>query len=389
MAVRAPVTMSPSNKVAEDMLSQDRRILVLSNFFSQGHGGTPESVFLLARELAGAGFAVDVFCDRGLVRDAQALDALPAAQDNAAFSHERPAIGDYATLFIAGSWNRKAPLLAIRAFIAGVPISYAAKGCLCRIEFSRLRDMRRIPYLLLVEWLPIILARRIVFSSHAEQGAFVLPSWLWRRRAVRLEEPFRGDELGTEPPPSTPALGFLAEISSRKGLLELIAGFGQFLSSNPDFGLRLRIAGQARRGSEAYLRACRALAERNGAAPHIEWLAPVRGRERGDFYRSIDLFICPSRFESFGLTPLEALWQGTPVCIAPGLGVLEYLQPTAPVLAMRSLSKASIADAIAVFAKDGEGWRARGMAWKARDALKRSNAEIAGDFARILLGEAA
>lgn len=375
----------PANKDAEEMLSHGRRILVLSNFFSQGHGGTPESVFLLARELAVTGLAVDVYCKRGLLKDAQALDALPSAQDDAVFLPEKPAIRIYSALFIAGSWNRKAPLLAFQAFTAGVPINYAAKGCLCRIEFSRLRDMRRIPYLFLVEWLPIALARRLVFSSRAEQRAFVLPSWLWRRRAVCLEEPFQGDAPGSASPSSVLTLGFLAEISPRKGLLELIEGFGHFLSSHADAQVRLRIAGQARSGSEAYLGTCRALAEKNGAAPHIEWLQQVRGAERRDFYRSLDLFMCPSVFESFGLTPLEALWQGIPVCVAPDLGVLEYLEPAAPVLSMASLKKTGIADAIATFVKDGASWRAKGRAWAGRSALRRSNIEIAADFSRILL----
>jgi glycosyltransferase involved in cell wall biosynthesis len=368
---------------------QGRRILILSNFFSQGHGGTPESVLLLARELAAMGLAVDVWCRNGLLKDVQALEALPAADDHALFASQKPAIRAYAAIFIAGSWNRKAPWLALQAFIAGVPVSYAAKGCLCRIEFSRLRDMRRIPYLLLVEWLPIALARRLVFSSRAEQMAYVLPSWLWRRRAVCLAEPFRGDIAGPRSLAPVLTLGFLAEISARKGLFELIDGFGHFLSSHPDIRARLLIAGAPRRGSEAYLRACRTLAAQNGAAACIEWLEPVRGRDRRDFYCSLDLFMCPSRFESFGLTPLEALWQGTPVCAAPAMGVLEHLAPDAPVLTMPSLDKCSVATAIAAFAKDPEGWRAGGQAWKASHALRRTNAEIAAEFADILLGEAA
>jgi glycosyltransferase involved in cell wall biosynthesis len=370
------------------MVLKGLRILVLSNFFSQGYGGTPESILLLARELVALGVAVDVFCDRGLLVDAQTLDALPAEGDAAFFSAARPKMNGYAAVFVADSWNRRSPFLALRAAWSGIPITYAAKGCLCRIEFRRLRDVKRVPYFFLVEWLPFMLARRVIFSSLAEQRAYVLPPLLWRRRAVLLEEPFRGGTPGTGEPDTSLTLGFLAEISPRKGLLELIAGFGHYVAQHKDSRVRLRVAGHARRWAGDYLKACRALAERTGTAPLIEWCGAVRGDGRKDFYRSLDLFLCPSRFESFGLTPLEALWQGTPVCVAPDVGVLEYLQADVPLLRMASLREQDVAAAIAAFAKDATSWRGRGRAWAGRHALVRTNAEIAGDFARILLGRA-
>jgi glycosyltransferase involved in cell wall biosynthesis len=368
------------------MFPQGHRILVLSNFFSQGYGGTPESILLLAGELAAAGIAVDVFCNRGLFRDAQNLDVLPMEDNDSFLSAAKPRMDTYAALFIADSWNRNSPLQALKAARAGIPITYAAKGCLCRIEFRRLRDVKRIPYFLLVEWLPFILARRVIFSSQAEQRAYVLPPLLWRRRAVLLEEPFRGGTLGVGAPDAILTLGFLAEISPRKGLLELIAGYGHYLEQHKDARVRLRIAGQARRWAGGYLEACRALAERNGSLGHIEWCGPVRGEGRKDFYRSLDLFLCPSRFESFGLTPLEALWQGTPVCVAPDIGVLEYLSESAPFMRLPSLCKEDIARAIAAFADHAGDWRNRARAWEGRHALTRTNAVIARDFMRILLG---
>jgi glycosyltransferase involved in cell wall biosynthesis len=392
-AVRAIHSCDVRQQSAGETRLQGRRILILSNFFSQGYGGTPESVLLLARELTALGIAVDVFCGRGLLVDAQALDVLPAEDDAAVFSAARPKMNAYAAVFVADSWNRRSPLLALKAAWSGIPVTYAAKGCLCRIEFRRLRDVKRVPYFLLVEWLPFMLARRVIFSSLAEQRAYMLPPLLWRRRAALLEEPFRGGAPGTRGPdacgPDTClTLGFLAEISPRKGLLELIAGFGHYVAQHKDRRLRLRIAGQARRWAGDYLEACRALAERTGTAPLIEWCGAVRGDARKDFYRSLDLFLCPSRFESFGLTPLEALWQGTPVCVAPDVGVLEYLQADVPLLRMASLCEQDVAAAIAAFAKDATSWRGKGRAWAGRHTLVRTNAEIAGDFARILLGRA-
>ncbi|HWU54341.1 MAG TPA: glycosyltransferase family 4 protein, partial [Rhizomicrobium sp.] len=313
-------------------------------------------------------------------------NALPAAGDDAAFSSRMPQIGSYAAMFVAGSWNRRAPFLVLRAALQGVPVTYAAKGCLCRIEFERLRDWRRVPYFLLVEWLLLVLSRRIIFSSRAEQEASVLPRWLWEGRAVCLPEPFWSRE-GQAPAPENriPTLGFLAEISPRKGVFELIEGLGHYLAARPGASIRLKIAGQARKGSEAYFERCRALARDNGADAHIEWCAPVRGAQRGEFYRSLDVFVCPSRFESFGLTPLEALWQGITVCAAPAMGVLEHLYPDAPVLRLPALDKEEVARAIGELADDIEIWRNKGRAWSARQALMHSNRAIAEAFSQALL----
>jgi len=372
------------------MPSNVRRILILSNFFAEGHGGTPESVLLLARELGGLGISVDVFCNKGLLRDVHSQQALPAAAAEGFFTRA-PDIGSYAALFVAGSWNRRAPRLALSAALKSIPVIYAAKGCLCRIEFERLRDLRRVPYFLLVEWLLLALARRIIFSSRAEQDASILPRWLWRNRALTLPEPFWGNGAAEYPPEAgrVPTLGFLAEISSRKGLYELIEGLGHYLAMRPGAPLRLKIAGSARKGSEEYFERCRSLARRNGAAAHIEWHAAMRGVQRDDFYRSLDVFVCPSRFESFGLTPLEALWRGVAVCVAPQMGVLEYLQPDAPVLRLAGLGKEEMARSLGEVADHVETWRSKGRAWRGRQALAVANRKIAQEFARALLGSEA
>jgi glycosyltransferase involved in cell wall biosynthesis len=159
---------------------------------------------------------------------------------------------------------------------------------------------------------------------------------------------------------------------------------GHYLVLHKGARVRLKIAGQPRRWAGDYRRACQELAEKNGAAPNIEWCGPIRGEARPAFYQSLDLFLCPSHFESFGLTPLEALWQGIPVCVAPDVGMLEYLPSDAPLIRLPSLRKEDIASAIASFVELAGDWRDRSRPWRGRHALTRSNAEIACDFARVI-----
>jgi glycosyltransferase involved in cell wall biosynthesis len=365
------------------MPPKGRRLLVLSHHFTEGHGGTPESVLLLARQMVPLGIACDVSCDRGLCRDAGTYQRLPRAEEGGVFEPSIPRLAGYGAIFVAGSWNRRAPLLVLRARLAGLPVVYAAKGCLSRIEFTRLRDMRRVPYLLLVELWLLLMARHIVFSSQIEREVCVVPRLLWKRKAISIAEPFEGAAV-VEPSRNGATIGFLAEISPRKGLLELIAGFGVFLAQHTDAALRLRVAGAPRAGTAAYMEACKALSARNGSAAHIEWLGPVRGVARERFYAGLDLFVCPSRFESFGLTVLEALWQGTPVCAGGCLGVLEFLNKAAPVAVMKSLRDRDVAGALADFAAAPRA----ADAWRGQIAGTQSNRNIAQAFARLFFGEA-
>jgi glycosyltransferase involved in cell wall biosynthesis len=48
--------------------------------------------------------------------------------------------------------------------------------------------------------------------------------------------------------------------------------------------------------------------------------------ELADFYRSVDLIITPSHFETFGNVPLEAITTGTPAIVNRTVGVKEALE---------------------------------------------------------------
>jgi hypothetical protein len=78
------------------------------------------------------------------------------------------------------------------------------------------------------------------------------------------------------------------------------------------------------------------------------------------------------------------LWQGTPVCAAARLGVLESLIKTAPIAVMKSLQGRDVAQALADFVAAPP----IADAWRGQVAGAQSNREIAQAFARLFFGEA-
>ena len=59
--------------------------------------------------------------------------------------------------------------------------------------------------------------------------------------------------------------------------------------------------------------------------PNVEFVGAKRGKELGDYYRMADVFVFPSRWETFGLVMIEAMACGTPVAAYPCQGPLDVV----------------------------------------------------------------
>lgn len=147
---------------------------------------------------------------------------------------------------------------------------------------------------------------RAVYGS-PHRFEYVLPSilvepWAAPRSAARV--PFR--------------LGYLSNLTIAKGLDLVLETFTRLSDQGRD--VRLIIAGPLHdRKAEQMLTEFR-----NGAAGRIQYLGPIYGSAKAEFFDSIDCFVFPSRSESWGLVLNEALAAAVPV-IASARGCVPTL----------------------------------------------------------------
>jgi glycosyltransferase involved in cell wall biosynthesis len=378
-------------------MTERRRVLMCLPRFSQRFGGTPEACLLLAKELRRLDTEVDVIASNGLFESVADLEhlpdysvRLPAPLLNLAHSFQC-----YCSVYISGPWNPIAAIVAGCCLAAGVKYVYSPKGGLAAGEFSRRRDLKKYLYFWLVERWVISGATYLLLSSKVERSAIRFRSVRNHPAVAVLPEPFNGlpdsrTECGHRNAASpTFRVGFLAEISPRKALRELVEGFRQFCSSfaaahRRDADYQLVVGGSVRPGGAAYIRGIRELvADDSILRDRVIFLGPVRHEDRRLFYRSLDVFFAASHHESFGLTVLEALSCGVPVICSEMQGVLEYLPQSSSVFVLEALSPEHVAAGLRGVVSSLE--EMTGAATYSSSALARFNGQkLAEQFVHII-----
>jgi glycosyltransferase involved in cell wall biosynthesis len=135
----------------------------------------------------------------------------------------------------------------------------------------------------------------------------------------------------------------VGRVEPRKGFRTAV----ELLGLLPD--VRLRIAGVA---DPEHLQQLTALAEQLGATDRLV-VGPVPRRELRELYRDADALLFPSAWdEPFGLVPLEAMTQGTPVVATRRGGSAEYLVDGTNCLAVPAGDAPALAAAVSRLAGD-------------------------------------
>ena len=122
--------------------------------------------------------------------------------------------------------------------------------------------------------------------------------------------------------PEGPVIGCFGRIRAQKGTGDFVDAMIATLPAYPD--ATAIVMGRATEKHLAYERSLRERILAAGLEDRILFKPEVPVHQIADWYRALDLFIAPQRWEGFGLTPLEAMACGVPV-IATRVGAFEEL----------------------------------------------------------------
>lgn len=180
------------------------------------------------------------------------------------------------------------------------------------------------------------------FPDYVAKRTKLPASWFWRyitwfhrpAAAVMVSTQTMRDELAAHGLPSTRLWGrgvdldcFTPDAGTHAALEDLprpIQIYVGRVAVEKNIGAFLDCAHP---GSKAVVGDGPALAGLRKRYPDVHFLGALRGRELASAYASADVFVFPSRTDTFGLVMIEALACGTPVAAYPVAGPLDVLTP--------------------------------------------------------------
>jgi mannosyltransferase len=199
---------------------------------------------------------------------------------------------------------------------------------------------------------------KLMFTSASQRKQSGLTRWLIRqmdavvatsdKTAAYLESPasviMHGIDLDEYAPapdrralraqlglPDAKLFGCYGRIRHQKGTDAFVEAMLPVMAKNAD--VHAVVMGRATEKHAAYLQALRervanAIGENNQTQPDIaerfHFMPEVPVEDMADWYRILDLYVAPQRWEGFGLTPIEAMACGVPV-VATRVGAFEQI----------------------------------------------------------------
>lgn len=122
--------------------------------------------------------------------------------------------------------------------------------------------------------------------------------------------------------PGRHAIGCFGRIRWQKGTDLFVDAMIRLLPAHPEFSAI--VLGRATGPHIGYLRGMKEKVARAGLSGRILFPGEVPVHEVADWYRRLELFVAPQRWEGFGLTPIEAMACGVPV-VAANVGAFREL----------------------------------------------------------------
>ncbi len=183
-------------------------------------------------------------------------------------------------------------------------------------------------------------------------------------------------------------IGCFGRIRAQKGTDAFVEASIMLLKDRP--GVTALVMGRATEGHEGFLAGLKDRAAAAGLGERIRFLPEVPVHEVADWYRALDLYVAPQRWEGFGLTPIEAMACGVPV-VATRVGAFEEIVTEITGGLVPPGDIPALAKAVAPFLDDAEKRRRAGRAAldrvRARFRIEDEAAALVAVYRRLLAGE--
>lgn len=168
------------------------------------------------------------------------------------------------------------------------------------------RMLRKIDY---VQTISGQTRERLLEAGFRDEQIVFIPNGVDSAEAIRLAEQHKDAESRAS---NSLTFGYCGRLRQIKGVHVLIESFEEFLKSEPEVSVKLRIAGD---GSD--FEKLSAHVRDSGLSDCIEFLGNVD--DTHEFYRSLDVYIQPSFAEGLPNAVIEAMVSGLPV-LATNIG---------------------------------------------------------------------
>jgi mannosyltransferase len=122
--------------------------------------------------------------------------------------------------------------------------------------------------------------------------------------------------------PALRLVGCCGRIRRQKGTDVFVEAMIRVLPKHPDWGAA--VLGRAEVHHLPFLRHLKSIVRKAGLENRIVFQQEVPPSQTPDWYRALDVFVAPQRWEGFGVTPLEGMASGLPV-VATTVGAFPEL----------------------------------------------------------------